>query len=147
VHLLSLFPASEQFTAERAEYNRIMRSYTERLRDFQCAFYALAPFDGEFWQTARHQAVPPAVAHKIDTFRARAEIAPMEDESFSPDSWQAIFNGLGIRPESWPPAIDRISPQRFSEAFPRMLEFIKRKVLEQPTHDAYLDSLCRGGTA
>jgi tryptophan halogenase len=143
VHLLSLFPVTEQCTAERAEYNRIMRSYYERIRDFQCAFYALASFDGEFWQQARDRAVPQMLAHKIATFRARADIAPMEDETFSPDSWQAIFTGLGIMPESWPPAIDRIPPQRFREEFRRTLDFIKAKVLEQPKHHDYLDGIGR----
>jgi tryptophan halogenase len=147
VHLLSLFPVTEQFTAERAEYNRIMRSYCERIRDFQCAFYALASFDGDFWQRARGQAVPEPLAHKIATFRARGDVAPMENETFSPDSWQAIFTGLGVVPESWPPNIDRISPNRFQEEFRRALNFIKAKVLEQPTHGGYLDSLCRSATA
>jgi tryptophan 7-halogenase len=147
VHLLSLFPVTEQFTAERAECNRIMRSYCERIRDFQCAFYSLAPFDGEFWQQARDRAVPQPLSHKIATFRARGDVAPMEDETFLPESWQAIFTGLGVMPESWPPGIDRISPSRFREEFGRMLEFIKGKVLEQPTHDGYLDGICRGSTA
>ncbi|MDB6046849.1 MAG: tryptophan halogenase [Gammaproteobacteria bacterium] len=147
VHLLSLFPVTEQFTAERAEYNRIMRSYYERIRDFQCAFYALSSFDGEFWQQARDRAVPQPLSHKIATFRARGDIAPMEDETFSPESWQAIFTGLGVMPESWPPAIDRISPHRVKEEFCRTLEFIKGKVLEQPTHAGYLDSICRSSTA
>ena len=44
VHLLSLFPAAGGCVAERTEYNRHMRSYYERIRDFQSAFYALAPF-------------------------------------------------------------------------------------------------------
>jgi tryptophan halogenase len=143
VHLLSLFPVTEQFTAERAEYNRTMRSFCERIRDFQCAFYALAPFVGEFWQQARVQQVPQPLAHKIATFRARGEIAPMEDESFFSESWQAIFTGLGVLPESWPPTIDHISPDRFKQEFRRTLDFIKGKVLEQPTHDGYLESLCR----
>jgi tryptophan halogenase len=147
VHLLSLFPVTEQFTVERAEYNRIMRSYYERIRDFQCAFYALAPFGGEFWQQARDLAVPQPLSHKIATFRARGHIAPMEDETFLPDSWQAVFTGLGVAPEGWPPAIDRISPDRFKEEFRRTLEFIKGKVLEQPTHQGYLESICRNPTA
>jgi tryptophan halogenase len=147
VHLLSLFPATGQFTAERAEYNRIMRSHFERIRDFQCAFYALASFDGEFWRQARDRAVPRPLAHKIDTFRARGTIAAMEDETFLPESWLAIFTGLGVMPESWPPAIDRISPDRIKSEFRRALDFIKGKVLEQPTHDGYLDSLCRRSAA
>jgi tryptophan halogenase len=146
VHLLSLFPVTEQFTAERAEYNRGMRSYYERVRDFQCLFYALSPFDGEFWQQARGRAVPQLLAHKIATFRARAAIAPMEDETFFPESWQAILTGFGVIPESWPPAIDRISPHRLTAEFGRMLQSIKAKVLQQPTHQAYLDSVCRGAS-
>jgi tryptophan 7-halogenase len=147
VHLLSLFPVTEQFTAERAEYNRIVRSSYERIRDFQCAFYALSSFDGKFWQQARDQAVPQTLSHKIATFRARGDIAPMEDETFFPESWQAIFTGLGIMPESWPPGIDRIPPNRFKEEFRRALEFIKGKVIEQPTHNGYLDSICRSSAA
>jgi tryptophan 7-halogenase len=147
VHLLSLFPVTGQFAAERAEYNRIMRSYYERIRDFQCAFFALAPFDGEFWRNARAQSVPQSLAHKIATFRACGQIAPMEDETFLPDSWQAIFMGLGVTPESWPPVIDRIPPNRFREEFHRTIEFIKGKVLEQPTHDGYLDSIGRSSPA
>jgi tryptophan halogenase len=147
VHLLSLFPVTGQFAAERAEYNRIMRSYYERIRDFQCAFYALAPFDGAFWQRARGQIAPETLSHKIATFRARGQIAPMEDETFSADSWQAVFVGLGVAPESWPPTIDRIPPNRFKEEFQRTIEFIKGKVLEQPTHDGYLDSIGRSSAA
>ncbi|MFL6602636.1 MAG: tryptophan 7-halogenase [Steroidobacteraceae bacterium] len=144
VHLLSLFPVTQQCGAERAEYNRIMHSYYERVRDFQCAFYTLSGLEGEFWQRARDRAVPAALAHRIATFRARAVIAPLEDETFSQDSWRAIFAGLGLIPESWGPALDRISPRRLREEFHRMLEFIKRKVLDQPTHQAYLDRVCRG---
>ena len=147
VHLLSLFPVTAQFAVERAEYNRIMRSHYERIRDFQCALYALAPFEGEFWQRARGQSVPPALSHKIATFRARGQIAPMEDETFLQDSWQAIFIGLGVAPESWPPAIDRIPPNRFREEFHRTIEFIRGKVLGQPTHDGYLDSIGRSSAA
>jgi tryptophan halogenase len=191
VHLLALFPVSGQFTAERTEYNRIMHSHYERIRDFQCAFYALSPFGGEFWQQARDQSVPQALAHKIALFRARGEVAPIEDETFLAESWQALLIGLGVTPESGSPAtecdrarpsaterparespagsqrgnpqrgasegipsgesakeppagaVDGVSLSRLNNEFRRMLEFIKSKVLEQPTHDRYLDSVCR----
>jgi tryptophan halogenase len=146
VNLLSLFPVTEQFSAERVEYNRVMRSYYERVRDFQCLFYALAPFDGEFWQLARGRTVSQPLAHKIATFRARATIVPMEDETFFPESWQAIFTGFGVTPESWPPALDRMTPQRLTDELRRMLELIKVKVFEQPMHQAYLESVCRNAT-
>jgi tryptophan halogenase len=68
----------------------------------------------------------------------------MEDESFLPESWQVLLTGLGVWPETWPPAIDRIPPQRLREEFRRIHEFIRTKVLEQPTHDGYLDNLRQG---
>jgi tryptophan 7-halogenase len=145
VHLLSLFPIGGEYAAERAEYNRIMRSYHERIRDFQCAFYSLNPFDGEFWRQARSLAAPATLTHKVNTFRARAHVAPMEDESFFSESWQALFTGFGVLPETWPPAVDRIPPDRLRQEFQRIHEFVRAKVLEQPTHDSYLQNLGHGG--
>jgi tryptophan halogenase len=148
VHLLSLFPVSGDLAAERAEYNRITRSAFDRMRDFQSTFYAFNRFGAAgFWAKARDAASPPEVCHKIAIFRARGDVAPMEDESFAQDLWQALFVGLGEMPESWPPAIDRTPPQRMKEEFRRILGFVKDKVLEQPTHDAYLRGLCRSEAA
>lgn len=144
VHLLSLFPVGASFAAERAEYNRIARSSFERLRDFQSAFHAANRFGATgFWAEQRAAAAPATVTHKIATFRARGDIAPMEDETFAPDLWQALFTGLGEIPESWPPAIDRTAPDRMKAEFRRILAFIGKKALEQPTHGSYLKSLCR----
>ena len=138
VHLVSLFPVGEVFAAERVEYNRIMRSHYERIRDFQCAYYALG---------ARNVTVPDSLAHKIATFRACGYVPPMEDETFSAESWQALLIGLGVIPEHVSPAIELIPTSRFKEELARMLAFIKTKILEQPTHDSYLDSLLRKDAA
>jgi tryptophan halogenase len=71
----------------------------------------------------------------------------MEDESFAPDFWRALWVGLGDTAESWPPAIDRTPPERMKEEFRRMLAFVRDKVLEQPTHDAYLRRFGRSEAA
>ncbi|MEA3003460.1 MAG: tryptophan 7-halogenase [Sphingomonadales bacterium] len=148
VHLLALFPAGASFAAERAEYNRITRSAFERLLDLPSAFQALNRFGRQgMWGRARAADVPAAVAHKIATFRARGEIPPMEDETFAPDFWQALFVGLGEMPDSWPPAIDRTPPERMKAEFRRILGFVKEKVLEQPTHDSCLKRLSRSEAA
>jgi tryptophan halogenase len=142
VHLLSLFPASTEYRAERTEYNRQMRSTFERLRDFQSGFYALSAFAGDFWQQARHRAAPAELLHKAETFRARGVIAPMEDETFLQGSWQALFCGLGIVPDSWGPGADGLSPTRIAEQCQRLLEMIRAKVSAEPKHDEYLAALC-----
>lgn len=129
VHLLSLFPTTADAQPERAEYNRIIRSSFERLRDFQAAVYLLI---------GASPAGPASLAHKIRIFDARGAIAPMEDETFTADQWRALFVGLGLMPDSWPPAIDTTPPERMKEGFRRILGFVGAKVPEQPTHDSYL---------
>ena len=127
VHFLSLFPTTPGADAERTEYNRIARSLFDRLRDFQAALYL--PLG-----TSR----PQSLAQKIDVFSARGAIAPMEDETFAPDQWRALLVGIGLSPETWPPAIDGTSPERMKQGFRRILEFVGSKVGEQPTQDRYL---------
>lgn len=129
VHLLALFPTAAGCEAERVEYNRIMRSSFERLRDFQAALYAL---NGE--SSVR----PRTLDQKVQAFRARGIVAPMEDETFLADQWRALFVGLGVMPDGWPPAIDTASPDRMKDGFRQILGFVRTKVLEQPTHDRYL---------
>lgn len=143
VHLLACFPASSSFGSQRDEYNRIVRSAFERVRDFQSAYYALNRYgNSAFWTQARQAAISPELAHTIATFRARGEVAPREDESFSVDSWQALLVGLGLMPDSYPPTIDRTPAEDVKAQFRGMLGFVKEQVLRQPTHDAYLGSVC-----
>jgi tryptophan halogenase len=145
VHLISLFPAHARFDAERDEYNRVLASKLARLRDLQPAFYGLNRFypDG-FWDLAGRAPMPRSTRHKIEAFRARGQVPPMEDETFAPDFARALFVGLGEMPQSWPPAIDLTPPEALKSALQRMLGFVKDKVLEQPTHDAYLQRLAQG---
>ncbi|MBJ7437511.1 MAG: tryptophan 7-halogenase [Sphingopyxis sp.] len=139
VHLLGVYPAEGvSYAARRAEYNRIMRSHFARVADFQAAHYALQNYAGPFWGAARALPVSDELAHMIDFFRARGELAPMEDESLPPDSWRALFTGHGIVPASWRPAVDRVSPDEATVHFRKMLGFVREQVLRQPTHDAYL---------
>lgn len=138
VHLLPLFPVSGAYALEQAQYNRVMQALFERVRDFQGAHYVLNRWKGVFWDAARQVPVPPELAHKIATFRARGELSLLEDESFTLDSWNALFVGHGVTPDSYPPSADRTPPELMKQEFRRILGFIKDKVLEQPTHDAYL---------
>lgn len=147
VQLLALVPAGADATAERAEYNRVIRSHAERLRDFQAAYYLTSRQSGAFWDRARAAPVDPALAHRLSTFAARGTIAPIEDDSFSPDSWQALLLGQGFVPDSWPPSVDATSPERLRGELQRLLGFIAAKVRAQPRHDDYLRRVSRSAAA
>lgn len=145
VHLISLFPTGERFDAESNEYNRVLASKVARLRDLPAAFYGSSRFHAAgFWEAARRAGMPETALHKVGTFRARGILPPMEDETFAPDFWRAMLIGLGEMPQTWPPVIDLTSAETVKSALQRMLGFVKDKVLEQPTHDAYLEQLIQG---
>ena len=141
VHLLSMVPSTSAFAIERDEYNRILGSSLARLRDLPAVFFALAKAGSPFWSAGRSIEPTASVAHRIATFAARGEVPPLENESFPLDFWQALLIGQGLSPNSWSPLVDRVPLDQLSEEFRGMLSFIKRKVLEQQTHDEYLAGL------
>jgi tryptophan halogenase len=147
IQLLAFYPVGSDFSAERSEYNRLMRSIYERLRDFQALHYRINGYGGAFWARARARQgeISPELAHRIALFQARGEIAPYEDESFAPDSWRAFFIGHGLVPDSYLPVIDRTPPEEIKAQFRHMLGYVKEQVLRQPTHDAYLQTIARRG--
>lgn len=145
IKLLAFYPIASDFSAERSEYNRLMRSTYDRLRDFQALHYRINAYDGGFWAQARQSEASPELAHRIGLFQARGEIAPYEDESFAPDSWRAFFIGHGLVPDSYFPVIDRTPPEEMKAQFRHMLGYVKEQVLRAPTHDAYLQTIARRG--
>lgn len=145
IQLLAFYPVAFDFSAERSEYNRLMRSTYARLRDFQALHYRINRYGGAFWARARQGETSPELAHRIALFQARGEIAPYEDESFAPDSWRAFFVGHGLVPDSYFPVINRTPPEEIKAQFRHMLGYVKEQVLRQPTHDAYLQTIARRG--
>lgn len=147
VQLLELFPGSTEHAAERAEYNRRIRSHVERIRDFQTVYYATARGPGPFWSGFRRERPPSSLAHRIATFAARGTIAPMEDDSFTPESWQAMLLGHDVLPQSWAPSIDRTSPEQLKNELRRMLGHIAEVVRAAPAHDEYISRIRLGEVA
>ncbi|QIK78165.1 tryptophan 7-halogenase [Sphingomonas piscis] len=146
VHLLNLFPVSADHHAEQDEFNRVMSESVARIRDFQDAYYKLSSNKGSLWSRARSRSVSPDLEHRIATFMARGEVAPLEHESFSHDSWRALFIGLRVLPESWPPSVDHVPVETLQAEIGGMVEFIRAKVLQQMDHGAHLQRLAHASS-
>lgn len=139
-YLIPLFPVMRDVAVEAAEYNRIIRQAYERLRDFQiCHFKLNQNFDKPYWDGARSIVVPDTLRDKIDLFLARGRILSLDEETFEPDSWLAIFFGHGLMPQSWERIADRVSRDDAVTQFKRMLGFIRQQVEGMSSHDAFLE--------
>ena len=143
VHLLALFPAGDDAAALRGEYDRVVGQAFARIRDFQAAHYVLNRYGrSPLWNRVREAVPPPELAQKIAAFQARGAIAWLDDETFSEDSWRALFTGNGLVPDSYDPRIDRIDPLVIKRDLRTILGFIKDQVTEQASHESYLELFC-----
>ncbi|HMA51711.1 MAG TPA: tryptophan 7-halogenase [Magnetospirillaceae bacterium] len=138
IALLRHFPRTAEQGASRAEYNQAMRAHLAHLRDFQSLHYALARYQGPFWDNARTAPLSCDLAQRIDLFRARGDLAPWEQDDLPADSWRAFLIGHGLLPDSYPPAADLTPPDRLKAELRQMLGFVKAQILRQPTQDQYL---------
>ncbi len=105
--LFSLFPDRNFDPAVSGEYNRLTALEYERARDFLILHYAASNRDDTpFWRHCRAMTVPETLAYKRELFTRTSRIALLEEETFQPSSWLALYTGLGIWPERHEPVVD-----------------------------------------
>ncbi len=136
-HLVALFPVDRSAMREAALYNEEVAAHQRRLRDFQAAHYRLNRRRGEpFWDAARATPIGDDLAGKIDLFAARGMVAQYNNETFNPDSWEAILVGHGVIPRSWDPQVDALPDAEVAGALQAILGSIRRDVSAMEPHEA-----------
>ncbi len=105
--LFALFPDRDSDPAISAEYNRLTALEYERVRDFLVLHYAASRReDTPFWRDCRAMSLPETLTYKRDLFVKTGRVAMMEEETFLPPSWLAIYAGLQVWPERYEPVVD-----------------------------------------
>ncbi|HWQ85425.1 tryptophan halogenase family protein [Brevundimonas sp.] len=145
--LLDLFPDLDFDPVVTDEYNRRSAEEVERVRDFIILHYHLGRRQGPLWDYCRAMSLPDTLVQKIALFRARGEVALLENESFRESSWTAIFTGLGVWPDRWSPLTDQTPAGDTFERMERRAALIRRAVESLSPHDRYLADLATSVTA
>jgi tryptophan halogenase len=141
--LLALFPDRRFSSVESDEYNRLMTSQYERIRDFIILHYkATERNDSPYWDHVRTMQVPETLQTKIDLFRARGRLFRYEDELFADANWIAVMIGQNILPESYDPLADAVDIRAVRAQFERMQALFRKAAEAMPTHRAFLDQIC-----
>lgn len=140
--LFALFPDRDLDPAISAEYNRLTALEYERVRDFLILHYAASKReDAPFWHDCRSMPLPETLTYKRDLFARTGVIAMLEEETFLPASWLAIYAGLQIWPERDEPIVDLLSPGDLAARFEAMRADIRKAVEMLPVHATYLEGL------
>jgi tryptophan halogenase len=143
--LFALFPDRDFDPAISSEYNRLTALEYERVRDFLILHYAASKReDAPFWRYCRAMPLPETLVYKRDLFARTGVIAMLEEETFLPASWLAIYAGLHVWPERYQPIADVLATGDVASRFAAMRVSIRKAVETLPAHATFLKELGAG---
>lgn len=137
--LLALFPDKTFDPVWEAEYNRLMTSQYEHIRDFLILHYhATERDDSPFWTACRTMDIPETLRRKIDLFRSKGRFFREDDELFAEANWIAVLMGQNVVPLSYDPLADAFDEAVIAENLAHMREVIAKTAAAMPTHRDWL---------
>lgn len=142
--LLLSFPDTGFAQADIDNYNRLMQTEFERVRDFIILHYhATERDDGPLWRQVRAMSVPDSLSQKIELFRSRGRVFRYEDELFQEASWIAVMMGQGVVPARCDPLTETVQPEQIRLRLNEIRSTLRRAVEQMPTHDDYIAARCK----
>lgn len=140
---ISLFPDTSCSPALAQEYNRCMTSEYEHIRDFLVLHYALSNrSDTPFWQKIKTLDVPRTLLEKIALYQAQGRIYRNDADVFKPQSWHALFDGMGLIPEFYDPLIESADFNEVQNIFGQVRELMSKMANGLPRHADFLAKHC-----
>lgn len=125
------------------EYNRRMTLDYEEIRDFIILHYSLTRRgDTAFWRECRDMVLPEGLQHKLDVFRANGSVVDGLEPLFREVSWYAVLNGMGVRPRSYNPLVERIDFTGMPTEMDQAATILERFVTGLPTHQDFIRDHC-----
>ncbi|KQQ45770.1 tryptophan halogenase [Duganella sp. Leaf126] len=144
--LLELFPDRDCSPALADEFNRVMGSRYEAVRDFIVLHYKLtARDDTPFWRHCAQMAIPDTLAHQIALFRETGRVAILDRDGFAEPSFVAMMVGLGVMPKRHDPLADRVDLRVVHGHFAQLRDMIAQAVARMPSHGAYVTQQAAAG--
>lgn len=137
--LLALFPDKRFNPVERSEYNRIMRTVFEDVRDFVILHYwANRRTDSEFWKQCAAMEIPESLQRKVELWCSKARCFRDEAELFPTQSWVSVMLGQGVLPETYEPIADALDEEKVASALQQMREAILQTAQRLPKHGEFI---------
>jgi tryptophan halogenase len=141
-NLLEHFPDRSFDRTNIDSYNTEVGSESERIRDFIVLHYCLTQRDdAPLWRYCRSMAIPDSLRQRIELYRRTGRIRRQANELFSEFSWFYIFEGLGVRPDSYDPLMDVVTVDNLRSVLAGLAQASATVVKTAPTHDSYFPTM------
>jgi tryptophan halogenase len=136
--LLEHFPDLSFAPANVDSYNSELIQEVERIRDFIVLHYCLTErVDAPFWAHCRSMKLPDSLAARIELYRRTGRIRVKAGELFTDLSWFYIFEGLGVRPDSYDPLMDVVTLPQLRDMLSSMAIATEAAARCAPSHDSH----------
>jgi tryptophan halogenase len=143
INFIKLFPRKIPDDTLIGEYHRLMDNEYERVRDFLILHYHLNQRDdSELWRYCRAMSVPDSLKQKIAIFKHRGHVDSYKYGLFALPSWISVFNGQGLDQEGIDPFVFNTPVFDVNAKLDNLLADIKNKVMNAPTHEAFIANYC-----
>lgn len=142
--LLLSFPDSAFAQPDIDNYNRLMQTEFERVRDFVVLHYhATERDDTPLWRHVAAMDIPESLRWKMEQFRTRGRVFRYEDELFQETSWVAVLMGQGVRPERADPITEVLPLEITRQRLHDLRTAIRQGVERMPTHEGFIAAHCK----
>lgn len=133
--LLELFPDRDCRPELADEFNRVMGTRYESVRDFIILHYKLTSRDdSSFWRYCAGTRIPDSLRHQIELFRETGRVAILDRAGFAEPSYVAMMMGLGVVPKRYDPLADRVDLRAVHGHFAGLRDMIAQAVARMPAH-------------
>ncbi|HWX34396.1 MAG TPA: tryptophan halogenase family protein [Steroidobacteraceae bacterium] len=137
-HLLEHFPDKGFDQSNIDSYNDELIYENERIRDFIVLHYCLTRRDDTpLWRYCRSMVIPDTLKQRIELYSRTGRVRWRSGELFTDLSWFYIFEGLGVRPDSYDPMVDVVTVDKLREILASMAASTAAVANSAPTHDSY----------
>jgi tryptophan halogenase len=141
-NLLEHFPDRQLDQAIIESYNSELSNESERIRDFIVLHYCLTQRDdAPLWRYCASMTIPDSLCQRIELYRRTARIRRQANELFSELSWFYIFEGMGVRPDSYDPLMDVVTAENLRNILAALARASAAVAQAAPAHDSYFAAM------
>jgi tryptophan halogenase len=142
--LLAIFPDKTFDPANITEYNRILITEYEQIRDFIALHYhATEREDSPLWNYCRTMAIPDSLRYRVELFRSNGRVTFSDRELFVESNWLSVLIGQMIQPRHYDPLVDVSDVAEVRGRLQQMRILIEKTASAMPTHEEFIARNCR----
>ncbi|NQZ83304.1 MAG: tryptophan 7-halogenase [Colwellia sp.] len=139
LNFVQMLPDENLADVTQNEYNRLMDAEYDSIRDFIVLHYCTSKRDDSpFWKMWQHIAIPESLQNKLALFKSQGRLMKNDLDLFASDSWYAVLEGMGVKPNSYDPTVDASNFELIQNILKESEVALKRNVQQLMSHEDYI---------